>query len=158
MYDYGWGGTTLRPMVKVIGYIIAGICLIWGILYLIAAVFLGESIDLTGYIAIGFWVMTFLALGLTIIFFIRKPERMPENTEKPTERHVEQKTKIHVEQRIEPPVKHIEPLVAEPRQSTPILQEGSLEFLKLRYSLGEITKEEFEQMKKEINRDQTKNM
>jgi len=50
-------------MVKVIGYIIAGICLIWGILYLIAAVFLGEPIDLTGYIAIGFWVMTDISLS-----------------------------------------------------------------------------------------------
>jgi len=137
-------------MIKVIGYIIAGICLIWGILYLIAAVFLGEPIDLTGYIAIGFWVMTFFALGLTIIFFLRKPEQIPEKTEQPKE--------IHVEQRIEPPVKHIEPLVAEPRQSTPILQEGSLDFLKLRYALGEITKEEFEQMKKEIDHDQTKHV
>jgi len=137
-------------MVKVIGYIIAGICLIWGILYLIAAVFLGEPIDLTGYIAIGFWVMTFFALGLTIIFFLRKPEQIPGKTEQPKE--------IHVEQRIEPPVKHIEPLVAEPKQSTPILQEGSLDFLKLRYALGEITKEEFEQMKKEIDHDQTKHV
>ena len=145
-------------MLKVIGYIIAGICLIWGILYLIAAVFLGEPIDLTGYVAIGFWVMTFFALGLTIIFFLRKPKQIPENAEQPTESHVEQKMEIHVEQRIEPPVKHIEPLVAEPKQSTPILQVGSLDFLKLRYALGEITKEEFEQMKKEIDRDRTKHM
>jgi hypothetical protein len=137
-------------MIKVIGYIIAGICLIWGILYLIAAAFLGEPINLAGYTAIGFWVTTFFALGLTIIFFLRKPEQTPGKTEQPKE--------IHVEQRIEPPVKHIEPLVVEPKQSTPILQEGSLDFLKLRYALGEITKEEFEQMKKEIDRDQTKHM
>jgi len=102
--------------------------------------------------------MTFFALGSTIIFFLRKPEQIPGKTEQPKEIHVGQRTETHVEQRMELPVKHIEPLVVEPKQIMPTLQEGSLDFLKLRYTLGEITKEEFEQMKKEIDHDQTKHV
>lgn len=135
----------MRQVLRIVSYIVAGICFLWGALYLIATYLahtqLEQPIELVGYLAIAFWTGLFFSFGVLIIFFLHR-QKYPsiKSPLTATTRQTKQQKNTSLPPR---------PPQAQEQKKSPTDTE-SLKHLKVQLTLGEITKEEFERKKKEL--------
>ncbi len=137
----------MRRILRIVSYVVASICFIWGALYLVAA-YLAQTqlevpFDTADYLAIAFWTGLFFTLGILFIFFLYRQEQV--SIEPPV---------VTARKQTKPQEKRPSPQRSTPtrEQTKPSTNNKSLEHLKIQLTLGEITKEEFERKKKEITK------
>ncbi len=140
----------MRRVLRIISYVVAGICFLWGSLYLIAAYLaqtqLGGTIELVDYLVIAFWVGLFFILGILIVFFLR---RQKQALIKPSSSNVR---KIRKQSKQQETPSSPERFTLTQEQKKPSTETELLKHLKVQLTLGEITKEEFERKKKELTK------
>lgn len=134
----------MRPVLRIVSYIIAGICFFWGALYFIAAYLvhtqLEQPVEPVDYLVITFWIGLFFAFGLLIIFFLQRPQDLSLKVSSITT-----KKQTKHQKNTPPPVRSTQAQ----EQKRPSTDAESLKHLKVQLTLGEITQEEFERKKKE---------
>ena len=134
------GVEDMKPIVRTIGYILAGVLFFIGGFYVGAVVlamyFRDPPIGLIDALWITFWVVLSFTTGSGIVLFLRRVTKSEEKV-----RHVVKPKPEVVHKKEDRPIVQAKPV--------PKFESESFAWIELRYKLGEINKEEYERLKKE---------